>query len=236
MNPQDDPSPWRSNPIARFFLVPFEIRTYANLLYLALAFPLGLAYFIFLTVGLPLGLGLTLIWIGLPILALVFAGSWGLAALERQMAIGLLGAEIPPMSPPEGLQGKGFWGGIQAFLSNPVTWKGMAYLLLKLPLGMVSFTLAVTLLSLSLAFLLVPFAYSFLDFSELYVDGTLWWVDTFGEALACGLFGALIALVSLHAFNGLAAAWRLLATGMLGSRRFAAPPSAPVLPEPVPAV
>ena len=235
MNPHDAQAPWRSNPVAQFFLVPFEIRTYTNLLYLALAFPLGLAYFIFLIVGLSVGFGLTIVWIGLPILGLVFAGSWGLAALERQMAIGLLGAEIPPMSPPEGLQGKGFWGGIQAFLSNPVTWKGMAYLLLKFPMGIFSFTMGVILLSVSLAFMLVPFAFLF-GYDWLYMDGSLWWVDTLGEALACGLFGSLIALLSLHAFNGLAAAWRLLATGMLGSRRFAAPPPAPILPEPAPAV
>src|SRR3954451_24411457 len=88
-----------TNPVLRFFLARFRLRTYTNLLYLLLAFPLGLAYFIFLIVGLSLGFGLTLIWIGLPLLALVFAGSWAFTAFERQAAILLLGAEIPPMAP-----------------------------------------------------------------------------------------------------------------------------------------
>ena len=89
-----------SGALARFFMAPFRLQTYANLLYLALAFPLGLAYFIFLTVGLPLGYALTVIWVGIPILGLVFAGSWWMSALERRLAIGLLGAEVPPMAPP----------------------------------------------------------------------------------------------------------------------------------------
>ena len=36
-----------------------------------LAFPLGVAYFVFLAVGLAAGFGLTIVWIGLPLLALV---------------------------------------------------------------------------------------------------------------------------------------------------------------------
>src|SRR3954468_22489681 len=79
---------------------PIELRSYRNLLYLLLAFPLGLTYFLFLVVGLSLGLGLTIIWVGLPVLLLVLLGSRALSALERQLAIGLLGAEVPPMAPP----------------------------------------------------------------------------------------------------------------------------------------
>lgn len=233
MNPHDTQTPAR-NPIARFFLVPFEARTYTNLLYLALAFPLGLFYFVLLTVGLSLGVGLTIIWIGLLILVLTFLASWGLAALERGMAIGLLGAEIPPMGPAPVSQGQGFLNGVQAFLVNPVTWKGMLFLLLKLPVGIVCFTALVTLSALSLGFLFVPVAW-FSGYYDFYVEGSFWWIDTPGEAVLCGLFGALIALASLHALNGLAAVCRLVATGMLGSERFAAPPPAPLLPEPVPA-
>src|SRR5215216_4228285 len=84
--------------VIHFLTAPFRGRTYANFLYLALAFPLGLAYFILLTVGLSLGVGLTIVWVGLAILALVFALSWGITALERWMAIQMLGAEVPPMA------------------------------------------------------------------------------------------------------------------------------------------
>lgn len=212
-----------------FFKAPFRLRTYTNLLYLALAFPLGLLYFIFLTVGLSVGAGLTLIWIGIPILALVFAGSWGLAAMERQLAIHALGAEVPPMSPQPAAETRTVWQQVKAFFSNPVTWKGMAFLFLKLPLGMVSFVSIVFLLATSLAFLVAPFVWQWgMDFEA---DGVILLVDTWGEAWLCGLFGLGLLFVSLNLLNGLALVWRWMATFLLGSERFAhpAPPASPAL-------
>ena len=34
---------------------------------------------------------------------------------------------------------RSFWRTVGDFLGNPVTWKGMGYLLIKLPLGIVTF-------------------------------------------------------------------------------------------------
>lgn len=214
-----------------FFKAPFRLRTYTNLLYLALAFPLGLIYFIFLTVGIPLGLGLTLIWIGIPILALVFAGSWGLAAMERQLAIHALGAPVPPMSQPAvelAQTPPTVWQRVKAFFSNPVTWKSMAFLLLKLPLGVVSFVAITFLLTLSAALLATPFLWQWGDFE---VDGVILLVDSWGEAWLCALFGLGLLFVSLNLLNGLALVWRWMATFLLGSERFAHPaaPASPAL-------
>lgn len=216
--------------VAGFFLAPVKARTYANLLYLALAFPLGLAYFIFLTVGLLLGFGLTIIWIGLPILALVFAGSWGMSALERQLAIHLLGAEVPPMNrPPAAVpEPAGFWQTIGEFLANPVTWKGMAFLLLKFPLGLLSFVGMVTLLSASGALITAPVLY---PFEEITIDLFFWSPDSFAGYLLCGAIGVVLLLVSLNLLNGLAFLWKQLAEVLLGSERFAARAEPPVMPE-----
>jgi hypothetical protein len=220
------PAAPRRSPFIQFLRAPIEARSYTNLLFLVLAFPLGLTYFLFLTVGLALGVGLTLIWIGIPILALVFAGSWGMTALERQLAIHLLGAAVPPMSPAAAPAApRGFWRTVQDFLANPVTWKGMGYLLIKLPLGIVTFAVTTFLFALSAAFLLAPFAY---PSGLLELDGAVFTIDGPGSALLCGLVGLLIAFLSLHALNGLAWVWRTLASAMLGSERFAAP----VLPAP----
>lgn len=217
--------------IERFFRAPFEARTYGNLLFLALAFPLGLTYFIFLVVGLALGLGLTIVWVGLPILALVLLGSWGLAAMERQMAIHLLGADVPPMSPmapmasmaptaqasgatqPTALQRA------RAFVSNPVTWKGLGYLAVKFPLGLATFVLMVTALATSGGLIASPLLY---DFGEIQLG--VWQVDTLPEALGVSLLGLVCGLVTLNLLNGIAFAWRGLASALLGSRRFAAAP------------
>ena len=50
-------------------------------------------------------------------------------------------------------QPRGFWRSVIDFLTNPVTWKGMGYLLLKLPLGMLTFVVTVFLCALSGSFL-----------------------------------------------------------------------------------
>ncbi len=210
----------RPGALARFLRAPIEPRSYGNLLYLALAFPTGLAYFVFLAVGLSLGAGLAIVWIGLPILGLVLAMSFGLAALERQLAIHLLGAEVPPMAPPP-TAGATVWQRVRAFLANPVTWKGMGYLAVKLPFGLVSFVLLVTLVSVAGALLATPFVY---PWAPIEISG--WAVDSLGPALACGLLGAALALVSINLFNLLAAGWRELASRLLGSPRFAAPAAA----------
>src|SRR6201994_3219878 len=136
-----DPLTLSAGALRHFAGAPFRLRTYANLLYLLLAFPLGLAYFLFLIVGLAVGFGLPLIWIGLPILALVFAGIWAFSTFERQAAILLLAADVPPMTPeklpPPSPAARTVWQRAGEFFSNPVTWKGMGFLLLKFPLGLV---------------------------------------------------------------------------------------------------
>jgi hypothetical protein len=218
-----------TDALARFFGAPFRLGTYKNLLYLMLAFPLGLLYFIFLTVGLPLGLGLTLIWIGIPILALVFAGSWGLASLERQLAIHALGADVPPMAPPPAAGTQTVWQRLSAFFSNPVTWKSMAFLLLKLPLGLLSFVALVALVTTSVALLLAPVVWQFATYE---IDGLIWPVDSLAGAWICASFGMALLFLSLNLLNGLALVWRWMATFLLGSERFVpAAPAPPAMPE-----
>lgn len=226
--------------IKTFFLAPFRLRTYSNLLYLMLAFPLGLAYFIFLAVGLPLGLGLTIVWIGIPILALVFAGSWGISAMERQAAIHMLGADVPPMMPPPVQEERSFWQKVYAFYTNPVTWKGMGFQIVKFPLGIVTFIVLVTLLAVTAAFLFAPFAVYAMDWDDFgddiyYTDATYWsWeVDTFPEAFLCSGIGLVMLLVSLNLLNGLAFLWARTAEALLG-HRFAGTTPPPAFSEPLP--
>ena len=73
-----------------FFGVVAEPRSYLNIVYLLLAFPLGTFYFVFLVTGLSLGFGLIITLVGIPILLLVLSGSWVLCRFERQVAITLL--------------------------------------------------------------------------------------------------------------------------------------------------
>lgn len=205
--------------LGRFFRAPIEARTWGNLLYLLLAFPFGLFYFVLLTVAFSLGAGLLLLWIGLLILAVTFAAAWACAMLERLLAIGLLGAQVPPMAAPAAPDRRPLQR-VGDFLANPVTWTGLLFLFLKLPLGIASFVLWVTLIALSGSLLAAPFFYA--DWPPQIF---LWEVDTLPEAVACALAGVAVLLVSLNLLNGAAAVWRLLAEGLLGNRRFLAGPA-----------
>src|SRR5215831_7417710 len=80
--------------------VAFRRQTYRNLLYVLTAFPLGLAYFLFLITGLSIGASLLLVWIGIPVLFLMAAAWWGLGAFERELAMLWLQLDIPPMGRP----------------------------------------------------------------------------------------------------------------------------------------
>jgi hypothetical protein len=201
-----------TSSVPAFLRVVIEQQSYLNLLYLLLSFPLGIFYFVFLVTGLSLGLGLIITWIGIPILVGTIALSYAFASFERSVARAMLDAEIGPMqvgeTPP------GFWSKLRVLLTNPVTWKGIAYLLCKFPLGVVSFVVVVTLAALSLGLLFAPTYY--------YLPGvTFGWsggfqVDTLWEAFVATVVGAVLGLISLHIFNGLALLWKWLAQVLLG--------------------
>lgn len=198
--------------VPAFFRAVVEPQSYLNALYLLLSFPLGIFYFVFLVTALSVGLGLAITWFGIPILAGAIALSYAFVAFERRMAIAMLGVEIAPMGAPQ--SPPGLWAKLRALLTNPVTWKGMAYLMCKFPLGIVSFVVLVTLTAVSVALIAVPFYY---NVPGVNINWAGWSeVDTLSEALVMAVFGAALGLASLHAFNGLAWLWGWLARLMLG--------------------
>ncbi len=207
--------------LSNFFGVVIRGQTYLNALYLLLAFPLGLSYFVFLVIGLSVGLATVIIWVGLLVLALVFAGWYAMLAFERKMAIDMLHEDIPPLSRQD-LNGKSLWQQFGTTLRNPVTWKGLLYLFGKLPVGIFSFLVLVTLVSVSAAFIGLPFYYQYvhpaIDLSfGAYSFTPIWLIDTLPKALLGCLFGLFLALISLHIFNGLAWVSGKFARVMLGN-------------------
>lgn len=206
-----------SNFIEKFFGVVASGQTYLNYIYLFLAFPLGLIYFIFLVVGISVGLGTIIIWVGLLILLMVIAGWWLLAGFERVMAISLLRVDIQPMSTTRSDKAQTSLEKLGAFLSNPVTWKGLVYLLAKFPLGIVSFVVLVTLTAVTIVLITAPLTFNFLQPEIWMWGGDVWRIDTLGEALIGGAAGVLLFFISLHIFNGLAWISGKFAQVMLGN-------------------
>ena len=202
-------------------------QTYVNLLYLLLSFPLGIAYFVFVVTGLSVGFGLLVIWVGVPILALVLAGSWALSRFEQEATNRMLKLDIPTIPMPKastplsdddatisGVERVFIrtWRHFKAHLLDRVTWTGMLYLLLKFPVGVASFVIVVTLVSVTAMLLGAPFYY----WADDGIDMGIWQVDELWEALILMLAGAPLLFVSLHLINATAFVSGRIARVMLG--------------------
>lgn len=209
--------------LKKIFGVAFNSQTYLNMLYLLLALPLSIIYITFLSIGLSLGIPLLILWFGIFILAGTMIGWYGLASLERKMAIAMLGVPISPMQDPS-VKDHNLWERFKQLTRNPVTWKSLIFLIAKLPIGIISFTLLTTLLILSMSLLTTPLYYQAFP---VMIDLGGWGpaalqnlvVDTSAEAWNCALAGLISLLVSMHILNGLAWLCGRFASLMLGKKQ-----------------
>jgi hypothetical protein len=124
-----------------------------------------------------------------------------------------------------------FWQRFVSVLSNPVTWKGLFYLIMKLPFGTLNFSVLVSLGSLSLALIAAPFYYSSIHPVISLGQGdlmSLWQIDSLTKAMVVCLLGVFFTLISMHLLNTLAKLNGIFARAMLGNS--ALKPAAPVQP------
>jgi hypothetical protein len=181
--------------LTRFFGVVARPQTWLGILFHVLAFPFGLFYFVFLITGISVGVGLVVVWVGIPIL-LVVAGAWWLfGSFERIQAHYLLGADIG-QAPREWEKADGLWGKLRAHFGSAATWKDLLYLFAKLVFGTISFTLLVVAVSMVGWFLAIPF---FAIFDVPIVNGT--WVPPLWFGILSVPLGILLFFVSLHVLN-----------------------------------
>ena len=129
-------------------------RGYGALTHHLLGLPLGVAYFTWFVTGLAVGAGLAITLIGIPILTLVLASVRPLLAAERALANALLGANIAPA--PLAPQGDGWFGRLKAYWTDTPTWRGLAYLLARFPVGLFTFIVAVVAYSVALGLIAAP--------------------------------------------------------------------------------
>ncbi len=150
------PSPELPGPFpnSNFFGTIREPQTYRNIFYLLLSFPLGLIYFVFLVVFLSLGLGTLIIWIGAFILLMTFMAVRGFTAMERHLTVSMLRTSIPDRRPrysPAPPTHQSTFDRAKRLVFSRESWAGIVYLMVKFPLGVVSFVLTVALLPVSIA-------------------------------------------------------------------------------------
>jgi len=189
-----------------------EPRSYRAIVYLLLGLPLGILGFVVVVVGLSVGLGLSVILVGIPVLAATMVSVRALADLEGKLASVLLGAEMQARSPLGGeAEGVG-WRWLRTLLSDRHTWMSVTFLLLRLPLGILDFTVAVSVLGLALGGLAHPIMVA----AGLDTQIGSWTIDTFAESLVYLPFSLVILLAAPRILLGWSAVPRRVVVSLLG--------------------
>ncbi|MEV6352000.1 sensor histidine kinase [Streptomyces hydrogenans] len=127
--------------------------TWKEISFLLLDLPASLVGFVYSVTTVLVGVALSVTVIGLPLLAAGLAGARGIGRSERARARWLLDVDVAEPSPLPRAGGTLPW--LWARLKDPVAWRSQLYGLIRLPWGVVAFT--VTLVSLVVLWPVLPF-------------------------------------------------------------------------------
>ncbi|WP_037307666.1 sensor domain-containing protein [Amycolatopsis orientalis] len=191
-----------------------------SLVYLLMNLPMGVLAFALLMAFGWLGIGTAIVWIGLPILALVILSVRGAARMERARVYALLDRYIDLPYLPLPAAGQSVrW---KARLKDGSTWRDLSYFLLLFPLGIIEFVLVTVFWSTSLGLAGLPIYYRFLPGGEYrFPSWDLPWftVDSTVSALPWAALGVLCIALSVALTKALAGMHARLATALLGPTR-----------------
>jgi len=150
--PRVPPSP---NAMRTFFGVFLDPRAYLSIFYMLLALVTGVAYFVFVVLGLSLSAGFAFLIIGVPFF-LAFIAMSRVISLGEGRLLEAVSGERMPRRPPHPGPPAGWWSRIGAMLSDAQTWTTLAYLVVMLPLGVAYFCIAVIGLSFGVSCTVAP--------------------------------------------------------------------------------
>jgi signal transduction histidine kinase len=134
----------------------FDRHTWKEIAHLLANLPVALLGFTYVMTVLLTGFWLTVTVIGFPLLAAGLMGARQLGKLERARARALLGVRIDEPSPlPLRSRRNGFFAQLWMGIKDPVAWRTVLYDFVRLPWGVLTFT--ITLTSLFVLWPVLPF-------------------------------------------------------------------------------
>jgi signal transduction histidine kinase len=181
-------------------------------LFLLSSLPLGIFWFVVLTGLLSAGIALTIVWVGLPILALAMLACTLGAVIERWRLAALLGTRLP--SPYRTLPRGSVLARVRVRATDLAFWRALLYLFLLFPVGLAEF-FVVLALALSAALATYPLWFWTLpDGQGIQSPGFA--ADTLPEALLVMLVGLVIGTAAAASVLGAARAHAALGRALLG--------------------
>ncbi len=206
-------SPRHQSTTGRILGVFIDPRAYAALLYMFFSLITGIIYFTWATSGLSVSAGVIILIIGIPFFGLFLLSVQGLALVEGRIVEALLGVRMPrrPIFSRKDLP---MWEKFKSLVKDRRTWMTILYMIILMPLGIIYFTLFLTLLIFSLYGLVSPLLFYYFGLPLAHIDG----VDIFvpGWYAPLTVFaGILLLMLTLHLAKGLGHLHGRLAKAML---------------------
>jgi signal transduction histidine kinase len=189
------------------------VRVALATLFLLSSFPLGIFWFLILVLLVLVGLPLTMVWVGLPILAFAMLMSMVGANSERWRLAVLLGTRLSyPYRPlPRGA----VLARVRRRATDPALWRGLLYLLVLLPIGLVEFVV-IFVMAFSVALATYPLWFWTLPEGQGLLWSGVFVADTLPEALLVMLVGLVATTASAVFVLEVATAHAYLGRVLLG--------------------
>ncbi|MER6448298.1 sensor histidine kinase [Streptomyces venezuelae] len=123
----------------------FSAVTWKEIAYLVSNLPVAIVGFVYAVVMVSTAGGLAVTAVGIPLLACGLYLSRQLGRLDRARARGLLGVRVDEPTPiPGPKRSGGFFPWLWTSIKDPVGWRTVLYQLIRLPWGVLTFTVALT--------------------------------------------------------------------------------------------
>ena len=211
INPLVAASAQRGGVVRRCYRPLVHARTWKETASLLVALPIGTLWFSVVVTGLSLSAGLLVTLVGLPLLVGVVVGGRVIGAVERSLARTLLDTDLPAPAPVD--RAGSVWARGRRMLRDGPGWRGLAYGVLALPLGILTFTAAVVTWTVAGALAAFPVYAAFIgsadldDVPEVFEPFVHGW-GRVGSTVGLAVVGVLLLAVAPRIIHRLAAAQR----------------------------
>ncbi len=185
--------------------------TWFALVHMLVNLPLGIVYFALVITGFTLGVGTLVTLLGIPVL---IGTGWlvrTMGNVERGRMNSFLGTNLRDPYRPAAAE-SGWLARLAAIGKDPATWRDFLYLMLRMPIGIFTFTITVATWSVAIALVCSPIAYWLGLFR---VNLSPWTVDGPGAMVLATVVGAVMTVLAVGITKGLARLEAVLAGALL---------------------
>ena len=182
--------------LTRFFGVFADTQAWGAFLYLMFSLLTGIFYFTWVVTGISLSAGLMVLIIGLPFAGLFILSVRGISLIEGRIVEALLGIRMP-RRPIFHRKNKGWWALFKSIISGKHTWLSIVYMILQLPLGIIYFTVLVTLIAISLYGIASPILQLGIGLPFSYINGVSYYLANWFLPIAV-IAGILLATLTMN--------------------------------------